>query len=119
MILVNVLIVILGYIVAFLLSTHVVHWSFRFVDPKIPEKLTKRIVDTGFIIGKCENFLVVSFILVKAYTALGLIFTAKTIVRLKKMEEYPEYYLTGTMVNFSFSVLVGILILLTLKILGK
>lgn len=113
---INVLVVIAGYLFSFLTSTWIVRWSFHFVDPKIPEKVTKKVVDTGFIVGKCENFLIISFILVKAYTTLGLIFTAKTIVRLKKMEEYPEYYLTGTMVNFSFSVLIGFVVQLLLKL---
>ena len=63
--------------------------------------------DIGTIIGKCENVLVITFILAGAYTGLALIFTAKSIVRSEDMRRDPRYFLGGTLVNFVFSVLVA------------
>ena len=69
------------------------------------EKLEKKTIDTGAVIDKCENILITAFILIEAYTALALVFAAKSIVRSRAMREHPEHYLVGTMVNFTFSIL--------------
>jgi hypothetical protein len=65
---------------------------------------------TGFIIGKCENILIFTLIILNQYTALALIFTAKTIVRAEAIRQDPLYYLAGTMVNVVYSMVIGILI---------
>ena len=70
-------------------------------DPKIR--------DTGFIVGKCENILIPTLILLNAYTALAIIFTAKTIVRAEDMKsENTLYFLAGTMINFTYSLCIGV-----------
>lgn len=66
--------------------------------------------DIGAIIGKCENLLVLTFILMGAYTGLALIFTAKSIVRSDDIKKDPRYYLGGTLVNFTFSVVMAVLL---------
>lgn len=72
--------------------------------------------DTGWLIGKCENVLVVTLVLVGAYTALGIIFAAKSLVRREDTSsEDTTYYLTGTLVNFTYSLLVGLAILAGLR----
>lgn len=71
--------------------------------------------DTGAVIGKAENVLVLSLMLLQAYTALGVIFAAKSIVRKSDMgREDTSYYLTGTMANFTYSVVVGLVLHLSL-----
>ncbi len=67
-------------------------------------------MDTGFVVGICENFIIITFILANEITGLALVFAAKTIVRYKDMSEFPEYYLIGTMVNFTFSLLMGVIL---------
>ena len=69
------------------------------------------------IIGKCENFITMTFILADAVTGLALVFTAKSIVRSEDMKKNPTYYLGGTLVNFSYSILMGFLVLYLLKII--
>jgi len=67
--------------------------------------------DTGTVIGKTENVLVLSLMLLQAYTALGVIFAAKSIVRKSDMDQNDtSYYLTGTLANFTYSVVVGLLL---------
>ena len=61
--------------------------------------------DTGFVIGKAENVLVYVLILAGAYTALAVIFAAKSLVRREDITSGDTtYYLAGTMVNFTYSV---------------
>jgi hypothetical protein len=64
----------------------------------------------GTIVGKCENFLTITLILENALTGLALIFAAKSIVRADDIKKDPRYYLAGTLVNFSYSVLMGYVI---------
>ncbi len=79
----------------------------------------QRGVDVGFLVGKCENLLVVAFVLAEAYTALGLIFAAKAIVRREDMRRDSLYFLAGTMINFTYSVLVALLLKATLNLLPR
>ena len=74
--------------------------------------------DIGAIIGKCENFLTITLILANALTALALIFTAKSFIRIENFRRNPKYYLGGTLVNFSYSVLMGFLIRIFLYSIG-
>lgn len=63
--------------------------------------------DVGFVVGKCENVLILTFMVVGAYTALAVIFAAKSIVRREDMKNDSKYYLAGTITNVTYSVLVG------------
>ncbi len=61
----------------------------------------------GGLIGKCENLIIVTFILLDATTALALVFTAKALVRRQDIQEDPGYFLGGTLINFVWSLLVA------------
>lgn len=63
--------------------------------------------DLGVVIGKCENVLVLSFVLLGAYTGLAIIFAAKNLVRAEDIGKNTQYYLGGTLVNFTYSVLMA------------
>ena len=71
------------------------------------EKLKKDRLAAGKIIGKCENIIILSFILMEAYTALALVVTAKTLIRKDEIERNEMYFLVGTLTNVSYSVLIG------------
>lgn len=67
-------------------------------------------VDTGRAVGKVENVLILTLVLVDAFTALGLVFTAKSIVRYQDMSSgNTTYYLTGSVTNFTYTLFVGVL----------
>jgi hypothetical protein len=92
---------------AFLVATsgYVVRGALRFAGTDPPEENA----DTGRAVGKIENALVLTLVLLGAYTALGLVFTAKSIVRWQDMDsENTTYYLTGSVANFTYSLLVGV-----------
>ena len=61
----------------------------------ISQKIGKEARDTGFIIGKCENLLRLTFMIQEAYTAVSVIFAAKTIVRREDMLRTPYSSLQG------------------------
>lgn len=110
-----VLIIILGYFLTFLSSTIIVRLSVN----KLKKKQKLRIdFDTGFIIGLCENFIILTFVLMNEIIGLALVFAAKTIVRRKDIEKDPKYYLVGTMINFTYSVFMAVLLKITLKIIS-
>lgn len=62
--------------------------------------------DTGSLVGKCENVLVLTLVFVGAYTALAVLFAAKSIVRREDIDSGDTaYYVAGTLVNFTYSLL--------------
>ena len=75
---------------------------------KIDKMVDKKQMDTGTIVGKCENLLIFIFMILQAYTALGIIFAAKAIVRSEDMKgKNSLYFLAGTMVNVTYSIIFG------------
>lgn len=92
---------------AFLLATSGVVVTRMLASATDYEEPSGRERDIGFIVGKAENVLVLTFMLLGAYTALAVVFAAKSIVRREDMKNNSLYYLAGTVVNFTFSILVG------------
>jgi hypothetical protein len=76
-------------------------------EDKPEESVKKRRMEIGAIIGKCENVLVFIFLMLDAFTALALVVTAKTIVRKEEIEKNSMFFLAGTLINVSYSVVVG------------
>jgi hypothetical protein len=120
------LIIIAAYILLILTSGRVVNMLLQQVahrtlseaaDDDHPEATQKKQrLAAGKIIGKCENILILSFILLEAYTALALVVTAKTLIRKDEIERNEMYFLVGTMTNVSYSVLVGFLTKLLINV---
>jgi len=81
------------------------------------EDPSQRELDVGAIVGKTENVLVFTFVLVDAYVALSIIFAAKSIVRREDMKQNSLFYLAGTLVNFTYSLLLGLIALWLLDLL--
>lgn len=95
----------------FLLATSGVVVRFvlrRAGGPEVIEKVGKEARDTGFIIGKCENLLIVLFVLFNEFTALALLFAAKAIVRREDMSKNSLYFLAGSMTNITYSIVVAV-----------
>jgi hypothetical protein len=100
-----------GYFLLLVTSGMVVNYILsRISGESISQKIGKEARDTGFIIGKCENLLILTFMILEAYTALALIFAAKTIVRKEDLSKNSLFFLAGTMVNVTYSMMIGFLI---------
>ena len=74
------------------------------------EKLAKDRISTGLIIGKCENLIIYLMVLTGSYTALAIIFTAKTIIRKEDIAKNSMFFLAGTMINVTYSLLISLLV---------
>jgi len=64
----------------------------------------------GRVIGILERWILVTLVLASQYGALGLILTAKSIARFKKIQEDPafaEYYLLGTLYSILAALFAG------------
>lgn len=107
----NGIIIITGYALLLLTSGILV----RSVLSKISHKEKKEIAadnqwDTGAVIGKCENILIITFILSNEFTALAIIFAAKTLIRKDDIEKNSLFYLAGNMINVTYSIVFGVIL---------
>jgi hypothetical protein len=64
----------------------------------------------GATIGVLERSLIVTFILVGAESAIGLVVAAKTIARFRQLDDrdFAEYYLLGTLASVSVAIVTGL-----------
>ena len=80
----------------------------------VPEEQGLGLASAGKWIGICERILIFSFILLHQYTAIGFLMTAKSILRFSEKESNTqlktEYILVGTLVSFTSSVLLGLIV---------
>lgn len=68
--------------------------------------------DAGKLIGQCERVIILTFVLLNQYEAIGFLITGKSIIRLSQRDEHlkSEYILVGTMMSYACSILIGIAI---------
>ena len=107
-------IIVVGYFVTFVVTNYLINKivlskkkllvNDQNASYKVPDK---REIRDGFIIGKCENIIILSFILVGEITGLALIFAAKNLARQNDIKENAGYFLTGTMVNFTATLIIA------------
>lgn len=108
--LVDALVVLGGYLLLVASSGRFVTWTLAWADDGYRSEVSEEQRDIGTIVGKAENVLLMTFVLVGAYTALAVIFAAKSIVRREDMKNDSLFYLAGTLVNFTYSIVVGLLV---------
>lgn len=86
---------------------------------KSSEEQELGLASAGKWIGICERILILTFVLMAQYTAIGFLMTAKSILRFSEKETNTqlktEYVLVGTLVSFASSALVGVLMQMALK----
>ena len=96
---------------AFLLSTsgYIVNIALNYTEVK--EGADDRSTREGFVIGKCENILVLTLVLAGQFTALALIFAAENIATRESQNGlFPSFVLVGTIVNFTYSLIISVII---------
>lgn len=76
------------------------------------------LASAGKWIGICERVLILTFVIMSQYTAIGFLMTAKSILRFSEKENNTqlktEYVLVGTLVSFASSAMIGVLIQMAL-----
>lgn len=102
---------IIPYLIAyiFLLATsgRLVFYILQKAKGSPYDDMDKRL-DTGYIIGKCENILLLTLVFLGQYTAISIIFAAKTIVRQEDIKKDSLFYLAGTLINVTYSIFIGL-----------
>jgi hypothetical protein len=107
----NALLYILGYLLCLKPSNIIIKqiigkWitDVGTTDPKLEE--------TGRLIGNLERILILSFVLLNQYAALGFLLAAKSVLRFKETEasKMSEYVLLGTLISFSIAIIIGLTI---------
>jgi uncharacterized membrane protein len=106
-----------GKVISYVLQTITKKNLEEAADEDKPAELKERIA-VGNIIGKCENILILVFVILEAYTAIAIVITAKTMVRKEEIEKNSMYFLAGTLINVSYSVLVGFILKLILPLIN-
>lgn len=66
----------------------------------------------GMAIGIIERILVLTFVMLNQYTAITIIFAAKSIARFNELKDrkMSEYYLIGTLLSITVALITGIII---------
>lgn len=106
----EILIIVGGYLFLLGTSGKVLNYILYWISGEpIGRKINKEAIDTGFVIGKCENLLILTFMLLDAYIALALVFSAKAI-RSSEMSKSPLFFFVGTMINVTYSIMIGFVI---------
>jgi len=105
----RILVILAAYVICLGFSGHVVRYFVlpKEMPPPEPSKPGAPRFDTSVVIGKCENLIVLSFLLAGEVTGIALIFAAKSLVRTDAIKENPSFYLGGTMVNLCWSLGIG------------
>jgi hypothetical protein len=121
----KVLVIVAGYVVLVFSSGVVVNGALGRIPETTLKNLSPQVRDTGFLVGKCENVLIMTFMLLHAYTALGLIFAAKGLVRREaaagggdaaQSAGRETFYVAGTLVNLTWSILLALAVKLALRL---
>ncbi|OQX94979.1 hypothetical protein B6I21_07825 [candidate division KSB1 bacterium 4572_119] len=114
-----VLLLLYAYPVGFFLGSYLLRKILIFTNEAHRDRLGGSGINfrnTGFWIGLCEHFLVVTFILAEQYTALGIIVAARGLLRLEDIKQdktstlqtdKASYYLLGMLLSVSFAVFFG------------
>lgn len=112
-----VLAILIGYLVVifpagFLIGKATERWQDDLIE--VAGKSTG-LKSAGRYIGVFERILVLTFILTGNFSAIGFLIAAKSILRYNDKDEtgarkQTEYVLIGTLMSFSFAILLGILI---------
>jgi hypothetical protein len=73
----------------------------------------EQLENAGMYIGWLERFLIVTAVVLRSPTLIGLILTGKSIARFPEMKEprFVEYFLIGTLLSFTLALLGGLLLL--------
>ena len=102
------------FIVAYLSAIIVGHLIVNVVLSRFPIKATNGVEDlknAGMAIGILERVITLTFVLMGEYSAIAIIFAAKSIARFEELKErqFAEYYLIGTFTSILVAIFVGLL----------
>lgn len=76
------------------------------------DKKEEKTDKNGFYIGVFERIIILTFVLLGEYEAIGFLITGKSLLRFTSRDEHKksEYVLLGTMMSYSITIVFGILL---------
>ncbi|MCE4956981.1 hypothetical protein [Macrococcoides caseolyticum] len=106
------------FVVFFICSGPLIKWILSAMS----ETKTKQTDNVGLLVGYIERLLILTFIALGEYTAIGLVIASKSILRfndlkddkpnhnLEKIDKTSEYILLGTMLSLLIGVVLGLIL---------
>ena len=100
-------VIIFAYITVSVIGAHLIKLMLR----RYEKGLGGGLKGAGVVIGVIERIIVLTLVLVDQYTAITVIFAAKSIARFNELKDrkMAEYYLIGTLLSIAFAMIVGII----------
>ena len=112
--LIQALVIVIGYFITFVATDLLIKKIILNGKEKIDvdgdgnvDQKDEKVIRDGYIIGKCENILIITFVLAGEVTGLALIFAAKNLARQKDINKNAGFFLAGTMINFTATLLLA------------
>lgn len=110
----------LSYIIVLHPISILIYQATKKWQKKIRKTEGKGLKNAGKWIGMIERILILTFILINQFAAVGFLLAAKSIFRFgdltgKKDRKLTEYVLIGTLLSFSITILIGIIIQNSIK----
>lgn len=111
-----VLAILVGYLIIIFPAGFLIGKATKRWQNEVEDDLRKNSLDAaGRYIGIFERILVLTFILTTNFSAIGFLIAAKSILRFSDKSEtgarkQTEYVLIGTLMSFTFTILVGFLV---------
>lgn len=88
-------------------------------DEEYREGISENLENAGRFIGYLERVLVLTFVFINQYAAIGFLITAKSIFRFREDKNYlVEYYLLGTFLSMTIVILVGLATMFLLAVVS-
>jgi hypothetical protein len=103
------------YLTGYFLAVVAGHFIVKAILSRFPLRSESGDVEelkhAGMVIGILERIFTLTFVLIDEYTAIALIFTAKSIARFEELKQrrFSEYYLIGTLTSILVALIVGML----------
>ena len=106
------------YLLSYAIAIWPLGYLIKFALHKMaPQTDTEKFEHGGKLIGQFERIIILTFVLLGQYEAIGFLITGKSIIRFAQKDENlkSEYVLLGTMMSYSLSILIGVIINWLLK----
>lgn len=103
---------IFGYVLVMWPLGYAMKFVLKGIDKTIARSDEEKLEHGGKLIGIFERMIILTFVFLNQYEAIGFLITGKSIIRFAQKEEglRSEYVLVGTMMSYAFSILVGVVI---------
>jgi hypothetical protein len=110
--------IILAYVFVIYPVGHIIKYLTSKISPTKPSNDIKEnsnsseILDGGKLIGQFERLIILTFVLLNQYEAIGFLITGKSIIRFAQKDENlrSEYVLVGTMMSYAIAIITGVII---------